>query len=410
MTNDVKKVPELRFPEFNEDWNERTLSDSIKILKSGLSRELSTTDIGLPVIRANNLQNYNLVLDDIKYWFKEDPKGAKTENYYLEKNDILVNFINSEAKMGTSCIIKSDFKRDTIYTTNILRYVTKEAYDSYFHYIYTQTYNYKKWIKIITKPAVNQASFTTVDFKKIPYYIPEFKEQQKIGEFFSKLDRQIELEEQKLAKLEEQKKVYMQKIFSQELRFKDENGNEYPEWEEKKLKDVLEFSNKRTINHNEYPVLTSSRQGLLLQSDYYKEGKTFGENNIGYFIIPKNYITYRSRSDDGIFKFNLNEVIDVGIISKYYPVFKGKSSNQYYLTMHLNYQLKKEYIKYATGTSQLVLSQNNLQDIKTKLPTYEEQNEIAEFFRKLDNLMKKQSNKVNFLKERKQGLLQKMFI
>ncbi|RIN32120.1 restriction endonuclease subunit S, partial [Staphylococcus succinus] len=131
MTNDVKKVPELRFPEFNEDWNERTLSDSIKILKSGLSRELSTTDIGLPVIRANNLQNYNLVLDDIKYWFKEDPKGAKTENYYLEKNDILVNFINSEAKMGTSCIIKSDFKRDTIYTTNILRYVTKEAYDSY---------------------------------------------------------------------------------------------------------------------------------------------------------------------------------------------------------------------------------------------------------------------------------------
>ncbi|EIM5230895.1 restriction endonuclease subunit S, partial [Staphylococcus pseudintermedius] len=119
---------------------------------------------------------------------------------------------------------------------------TKENFDSYFHFIYTQTYEYRKWIKIITKPAVNQASFTTVDFKKIPYHVPEIKEQQKIGDFFSKLDRQIELEEQKLVLLEEQKKGYMQKIFSQELRFKDDNGNDYPEWEEKKLKEIGEIS------------------------------------------------------------------------------------------------------------------------------------------------------------------------
>lgn len=410
MTKKLKNVPELRFPEFNEDWNERTISDSIKILKSGLSRELSTTDIGLPVIRANNLQNYNLVLDDIKYWFKEDPKGAKTENYYLEKNDILVNFINSEAKMGTSCIIKSDFKRDTIYTTNILRYVTKETYDSYFHYIYTQTYNYKKWIKIITKPAVNQASFTTVDFKKIPYYIPEFNEQKKIGDFFSKLDRQIELEEQKLSLLEEQKKGYMQKIFSQELRFKNDKENNYPEWEVKQLKEILEFSNKRTTKENEYPILTSSRKGLILQSDYYKEGKTFADSNVGYFILPKNFITYRSRSDDGIFKFNLNQIIDTGIISKYYPVFKGINSNQYYLALHLNNQLKKEYIKYATGTSQLVLSHKNLQEIKTKLPFYDEQTKIADFLIKFDELIEKQNQKIDGLKSRKKGFLQKMFV
>ncbi len=59
---------------------------------------------------------------------------------------------------------------------------------------------------------------------------------------------------------------------------------------------------------------------------------------------PKNHITYRSRSDDGIFKFNLNLMIDVGIISKYYPVFKGIDANQYYLTLHLNYQLKKNIL------------------------------------------------------------------
>ncbi|WP_258026713.1 restriction endonuclease subunit S, partial [Staphylococcus aureus] len=71
-----------------------------------------------------------------------------------------------------------------------------------------------------------------INFKEIAnlkIFIPTiFEEQQKIGKFFSKLDRQIELEEQKLELLQQQKKAYMQKIFSQELRFKDENGNDYP--------------------------------------------------------------------------------------------------------------------------------------------------------------------------------------
>lgn len=158
-----QNTPELRFPEFEREWTNKTINDSIKILKSGLSRQLSSIDIGLPVIRANNIDNFKLKLDDIKYWYVEDPKGSNTQNYLLSKNDILINFINSESKMGTSTLIKNDLNRDTIYTTNILRYVTKDNYHPYFHFIYTQTHNYKKWIKLITKPAVNQASFTTVD-------------------------------------------------------------------------------------------------------------------------------------------------------------------------------------------------------------------------------------------------------
>ncbi|WP_252251268.1 restriction endonuclease subunit S, partial [Escherichia coli] len=77
--------------------------------------------------------------------------------------------------------------------------------------------------------------------ENIRVYFPELCEQQKIGEFFSKLDRQIELEEQKLELLQQQKKCYMQKIFSQELRFKDDNGNDYPEWEEKKLGELSQI-------------------------------------------------------------------------------------------------------------------------------------------------------------------------
>ncbi len=100
-------------------------------------------------------------------------------------------------------------------------------------------------------------------------------------------------------------------------------------------------------------------------------------------------------------------MIDVGIISKYYPVFKGIDANQYYLTLHLNYQLKKEYIKYATGTSQLVLSQKDLQNIKTKLPSYEEQQKIGDFFSEIDRLVEKQSSKVGRLKVRKKNYYKK---
>ncbi|WP_176721509.1 restriction endonuclease subunit S, partial [Staphylococcus equorum] len=84
--------------------------------------------------------------------------------------------------------------------------------------------------------------------KNIIVYISELDEQQKIGEFFSKLDRQIELEEQKLEKLEEQKKGYMQKIFSQEVRFKDDNGNSYPEWESAPLFDIFSATKGKSLS------------------------------------------------------------------------------------------------------------------------------------------------------------------
>ncbi|MDG0826372.1 restriction endonuclease subunit S [Staphylococcus equorum] len=425
MTKKLKNVPELRFPEFNEDWNERTISDSIKILKSGLSRELSTTDIGLPVIRANNLQNYNLVLDDIKYWFKEDPKGAKTENYYLKKNDILVNFINSEAKMGTSCIIKSDFKRDTIYTTNILRYVTKEAYDSYFHYIYTQTYNYKKWIKIITKPAVNQASFTTIDFKKIPYYIPEFNEQKKIGDFFSKLDRQIELEEQKLAKLEEQKKGYMQKIFLQELRFKDENGNDYPEWKHETLNELNCYFTDGNYGEG-YPKsddMSNFEEGVaFLRGSNLKKGRIVLDN--------ANYISKEKHNELVSGHLYLGDIViavrgSLGAVGYVEKNIEGQNINSqlaiirtldtkivsrfliYYLMSNFG---QKELLSKVSGTALKQLPLKEIKSFKTPLPENKEQDKISDFFNKLDKIINKQIKKIDGLKLRKKVFLQKMFV
>ena len=187
-----KAVPEIRLDGFEGEWRIIKLGDVLSELKSGLSRELSNDDIGLPVIRANNISDGILNLDrDIKYWFKEDPKGANTANYFVKENDILVNFINSEAKMGTAAIVLREPDRETIYTTNILKLTVKEDYYPYFIYLMTFVQSYQNYIKSITKPAVNQASFTTVDFKKYDFLCPAFREQQAIGSYFSNLDQLI---------------------------------------------------------------------------------------------------------------------------------------------------------------------------------------------------------------------------
>lgn len=211
---DGQIVPEIRLEGFEGDWRIVKLGDVLSELKSGLSRELSNDDIGLPVIRANNISDGNLNLDrDIKYWFKEDPKGANTANYFVKKNDILVNFINSEAKMGTAAIVSREPDRETIYTTNILKLTVKEDYYPYFIYLMTFVQSYQNYIKSITKPAVNQASFTTVDFKKYEFLCPAFQEQQAIGAYFSNLDNLINSYQEKISQLDTLKKKLLQDMF-----------------------------------------------------------------------------------------------------------------------------------------------------------------------------------------------------
>ena len=209
-----ERYPELRFPGFTDAWEQREFSDIFAEVKSGLSRMLSNDDIGLPVVRANNINDGQLnLVDDIKYWYKNDPQGANTNNYLIEQGDILINFINSEAKMGTAAYVTRRPERDTIYTTNILRCKVNDEYNPYFIYSLTFLNSYKNYIASITKPAVNQASFTTVDFKKYSIKIPTVKEQNQIADLIKTFNKLITLHQRKLKHLQLQKKALLQQMF-----------------------------------------------------------------------------------------------------------------------------------------------------------------------------------------------------
>ncbi len=207
----------LRFKDENgkdyADWEEKKLGDLVTLMQSGISRMLSDTDIGLPIIRSNNLQNGRIDITDIKYWFEIDNQGANLENYVLSEGDLLVNFINSIAQIGKVAMFSDLMKRKTIFTTNLLRLRFNEKVTSYFMINYFHLKKYEDFIQSITKPAVNQASFTTKDFRTFIINLPSLPEQQKIANFLSSIDAKIESTSQQLNQTQNFKKGLLQQMF-----------------------------------------------------------------------------------------------------------------------------------------------------------------------------------------------------
>ena len=209
-----------RFGEFKGEWREVLLSDVVSDLKSGLSRKLLAYDIGLPMLRSNNITEQGVSFTDIKYWYKDDPQGAKTENYFLEEGDILVNFINSTSQIGKCALYENELRRDVIYTTNLMRLRTNEHLRPEYFLFLSQMGEYDRYIHAITKPAVNQASFTTKDFLKFKFLLPRIEEQRRIAAVLTACDEEIELLGQKLSALKRQKKGLMQQLLTGKVRVK----------------------------------------------------------------------------------------------------------------------------------------------------------------------------------------------
>ncbi len=173
---------------------------------------------------------------------------------------------------------------------------------------------------------------------------------------------------------------------------------------------LIEYNKKTTIN-NQYPVLTSSRKGLFLQYDYFDK-QIASDNNIGYNILPCNYITYRNASDDATFYFNINNIVKYGIVSPLYPVFTTQNMNVIFLQLILNYSndFKKYCLEEQQGGTRTSMSITKLKEFKVKCPNIEEQNRIANLFSNLDKKIDFETNRLTNLKEYKKGLLQQMFI
>ena len=134
-------------------------------------------------------------------------------------------------------------------------------------------------------------------------------------------------------------------------------------------------------------VLTSSRDGIQKQEDHF--GRLQQHDTSDWNLIPYGYCTYRNRSDDGLFTFNVNKVADRGIVSKFYPVFETPECDADFLVAYLNssQEIRKKLFVLAVGTSQVVLSYGALKELSLLLPQNREQSAIANVLNHIDNLI-----------------------
>ena len=181
-------------------------------------------------------------------------------------------------------------------------------------------------------------------------------------------------------------------------------------WELCTLGEHIEDYVEKTTVQNQYPVLTSSQnKGIVRQEDYFANRQVTTDSNIGYFVLPKGFFTYRSRSDNGVFKFNRNDIVDKGIISYFYPVFSIiEGDSDFYLKL-LNTSITKQAMLQAEGTGQKVLSLRKFKSIKASVPSLAEQSAIGSLFRTLDYLLASYKDNLANYQSLKATMLSKMF-
>ena len=396
-------TPELRFPEFKDEWKLQKLGNLAQFSKG---KSLSKKDLninGKPCILYGELYTkYGAILN--KVYSKTSTQNDSL--VFSKRNQILIpSSGETDIDIATATAIDTDVK---IAIGGDLNIITPINSDGRFISLYINgkgKYNLAKYAQ--GKSVVH---LYNSDIKKLNFYLPtNMAEQKKIGDFFSKLDRQIELEEKKLELLEQQKRGYMQKIFSQELRFKDENGDEYLNWKTSQLGEITKTfsggtpkSNNAGYYNGDIPFIRSGEISKQFTELKITENAL---NNSSAKLVEKGdllYALYGATSGEvAISKIN-------GAINQAVLCIKSKESISFLLNfLKLQKQhILKTYIQGGQGN----LSASIVKGITIKLPCREEQTKIGNFLDKVEILIEKQSTKVELLKQRKQGLLQKMFV
>ena len=337
-------------------------------------------------------------------------------NYYIvEPNDFVYNpRISNLAPVGP--INRNKLNRTGVMSPLYTVFSTKLSIKSFLEY-YFKTSKWHRFMKLNGDSGARSDRFTIKQslFIKMPIFLPSNQEQEKIGDFFSKLDQQIELEEKKLELLEQQKKGYMQKIFSQELRFKDEDGELYPEWRQKKIGELAQIvrgASPRPIKDPKWFDINSDIGWLRIADVTEQNGKiNFLEQRLSKEgqsktrVLKSTHLLLSIAASVGKPVINF---VKTGVHDGFL-IFLNPQFNIYYMYNWLDF-FKKVWNKYGQPGSQVNLNSDIVKSQEIRIPHINEQNKIVDFLESIDKLVIKQSNKVELLKQRKKGLLQKMFV
>lgn len=397
-------VPQLRFPEFTDEWHLKRLGDISKIKTGPFGSTLHEEDYaseGTPIITVENLEN-GVVRRRRSTPLVSDTDRLRLKTYWLKEGDIVFSRVGS---VDRSAYVTSE-SDGWLFSGRLLR-VRPKVSSKYLN-TYLQHDTVKNSIRNLavggTMPSLNTQllGFVEVSFPSKP-------EQEKIADFLTAVDERIAVGEKKLELLETYKRGVMQKIFSQQIRFKDENGKLYPAWGEKKA--GMLFTNISNRKHNsDLPVLSITQDGGVMRRD--SLGRKIDQSDAGvknYKIIEPNDFVISLRSFQG----GIEMSTILGISSPAYTVLRG--SSEIVPAMFRHYFKRDEFISKLNSTVIGIrdgkqISYEPFSTIKLPVPYIGEQQKIADFLTSLDEIITAEKSKLSATRQFKKALLQRMFV
>lgn len=399
--------PKLRFKAFSDELSHHTLMDIIVEKPSnGIMNRQS--DKVTAVKHINVIDMYT------------DDKIHVDELSYSEYGDTAVEKCNVE--IGDIFLTRSSVKADGIAKSNILLDDGIYVYDDHLIRLKVDKNNYiPEFVNdYLASPRFRRqfivraktTAFTTIgqgDVASCTGDFPSLPEQQKIAEFLSTIDTVIEKQKETVSAWEERKKGVMQKLFNQEVRFKADDGSEFPEWEEKKLGEVFAERTERSKGGESLLSVTIA-QGIVKQIETDKRNIA-SENKSNYKIVKKNDLAYNTmrmwQGAEGVSEYD-------GIVSPAYTVITALDGNNSYFfeTMFKQTFMLQVFQRFSQGLTSDTwnLKFPAFSEIKCLIPCEDEQNKIVECVAVLDEVIEKQKATLAAWEELKKGLLQQMFV
>ena len=404
-------VPKLRFKDNNDNdypnWVNSTIGKSGYFYYGKSAPKWSITDTATtPCVRYGELYTtHNIIVKKI-YSYTNIPK----ENLkFSTGNEVLVPRVGEEPLDFCKCCYLP-FK-DVAIGEMISVYNTKNN-PLFISYMFNGTMKYK-FARLVEGGNVSNLYYSYLE--NISINLPCLEEQKKIANFLSTVDKKITNLKNTITSLENQKKGLLQQIFSQKLRFKDKNGNNYPNWEKKKLGDIGSFSRGGNLSKSD---LSKKGTSCILYGElytYYNEfateikSKTLNTTNL---VLSKKYDVLLPLSGETAEDISTCTCIffdDIALGSDLL-IFRSSFFDGRFMSLLLKYKYKYKIAQIAQGKSIVHISEKNIKNINIKIPCIEEQQNIADFILIFTKKLENQKAQLEHWKQIKKGLLQQMFV
>jgi type I restriction enzyme S subunit len=405
-------VPELRFNEFENDWIRSKLGDATKYVKGFAFKSDDYQDSGVRIVRVSDLAADRIKSDNDKLYIDEQ-KALDFDKYKLRTGNIVITTVGSKPEMLESAVGRGIYihkGNEGLLNQNMLKFENIEGVSNGFIIGLINSRRYQHYMKGIARGNANQANITVVDLLQYNISYPSLPEQQKIASFLSAVDEKIQQLTKKKALLEDYKKGVMQQLFSGQLRFKDENGKAYPDWDWVGGNEL--FDNISDKKHNsDLPILAITQDQGAIPRELINYQMTVTEASVAsYKVVQKGDFIISLRTFQGGIEFSDYH----GICSPAYNILRPNSENvdrafyRFYLkTSFYIRQLQKNLEGIRDGK---MISYKYFSEIKVPFPSKLEQQKIASYLSGIDTKIEAVTHQINQTQTFKKGLLQQLFV